>query len=63
MGVTSLAMAPDGLVILGGGDGSIALLQPGDGDPNHKLPVVAEVKLGAAVTSIAVDERSFDGRQ
>lgn len=61
-GVTALAIGPDGMVLFGGGDGSVGLLSPGDGDPNRKLPVVSEVQLESTVTSIAIDDRSFDGR-
>lgn len=58
-----MAVAPDGLILIGGGDGSLALLSPGNGDPNRKLPLSPEVRLGATISSIAVDERSFDGRK
>lgn len=61
MGVTAAARSPAGTILLGSGDGTLALLNP-ESEPNpanpkqlKKLGVIASVRLEGGITSIAVD--------
>lgn len=61
MAVTAAARSPTGTILLGSGDGTLALLNP-ENEPNpanpkqlKKLGVITSVRLEGGITSIAVD--------
>lgn len=61
MAVTAAARTPAGTILLGSGDGTLALLNP-EAEPNpqnpkqqKKLGVLASLRLEGGITSIAVD--------
>jgi hypothetical protein len=61
MSVTAAARSPAGTILLGSGDGTLALLNP-ESEPNpanpkqlKKLGVITSVRLEGGITSIAVD--------
>jgi hypothetical protein len=61
MAVTAAARSPTGTILLGSGDGTLALLNP-ENEPNpanpkqlKKLSVITSVRVEGGITSIAVD--------
>lgn len=61
MSVTAAVRSPAGTILLGSGDGTLALLNP-ESEPNpanpkqlKKLGVITSVRLEGGITSIAVD--------
>ena len=64
LGVTCLAMAPEGMVLVGGGNGVLSLVtsETVGAGKSPKVPVVGATKVGdGAITSMSVDWNSWDG--
>jgi hypothetical protein len=61
MAVTAAARTPAGTILLGSGDGTLALLnpeaeaKPANPKPLQKLGVIASARLEGGITSIALD--------
>lgn len=65
-GVATVAMAPTGDIIVGGGDGTISIMkhdQEGqDARFLNKMPLLATTKLGSRISSLTVDGGHSNGR-
>jgi len=60
-GVVSMAVAPDGMLLVGGGTGALAIASASSDAP--KIPVLAAHQVGqSGISSISVDSGSWDGR-
>lgn len=65
-GIATVAMAPTGDIIVGGGDGTVSIMkhdQEGqDARFLNKMPLLATTKLGSKISSLTVDEAHSNGR-
>lgn len=67
LGVTATVMAPNGDVVVGGGDGTLAVMKTQtDPSPNNpkalkKMPFTATTKLEGGITSITIDKATRTG--
>ncbi len=67
LGVTASLELPSGALLIGGGDGTLAVLStaheasPLNPKTLKKMPAVASMRVEGAVTSLAVDEAKRDG--
>lgn len=65
-GVATVAMAPTGDIIVGGGNGTISIMkhdQEGqDARFLNKMPLLATTKLGSRISSLTVDGAHSNGR-
>ena len=65
-GVTAVAMAPSGDIIVGGGDGTLSIMkhdQEGqDARFLNKMPVLACTKLGSRISTLTVDHAHSNSR-